>query len=270
MTKAAETQSDEEHQPDGRGFDEGPRWRGAARPSLGLFGLGAFGAFAASHLAPFFDLHLYDANRDVGEIARRVGAHAAGVASAASQDILLMAVPFVEMAALAKEVAVHVRPGALVIDVCSIKVKPLAILAETLPADVEIVGTHPLFGPQSGREGVRGLAITVCPVRGRSGAALTRFLRHRLGLDVRCMTAETHDAQMAYVQGLTHLLGRMVMAVEPPSIAHGTRSFAHLMQMVEAVRHDSDELFRTITVENPFAEGIRSQLLQAAQRLCGP
>jgi hypothetical protein len=39
--------------------------------------------------------------------------------------------------------------------------------------------------------------------------------------------------------------------------------------MVEAVRDDSDELFRTITVENPFAAEVRSRLLRAAQRLCG-
>jgi prephenate dehydrogenase len=220
-------------------------------------------------LAPFFDLHLYDANHDASDVARRFGAHAADFATAASQDILLIAVPFPEMAALAKAIASHVRPGALVIDVCSIKVKPLAILAETLPADVEIIGSHPLFGPHSGRKGVGGLEITLCPIRGRSGAAVARFLRHRLGLDVRSMSAETHDAQMAYVQGLTHLLGRMVMAVEPPRIAHRTRSFAHLMQMVEAVRDDSDELFRTITVENPFAAEVRSRLLRAAQRLCG-
>ena len=270
MDQASETQSDDRHKAGGQDIDEGPRWRRSQRPSLSLFGVGAFRAFAIPYLAPFFDLHLHDAHRDTSEIACRHGAKVADLATAASRDILVIAVPFTKISGLAKAIAAHVRPGALVVDVCSIKVKPLEILTKTLPAHTEIVGVHPLFGPQSGRTGIRGLATTVCPVRGRSGVALARFLRHRLGLSVHTMSAESHDAQMAYVQGLTHLLGRMVLAVEPPQLIQSTSSFGHLMQMVDTVRHDSDELFHTITVENPFVADVRSRLLDAAQRLCGP
>jgi len=270
MDQASEAQSDHRPKAVGRDIEEGPQWRRSQRPSLGLFGVGAFGAFAIPYLAPFFDLHLHDAHRDTSDIACRHGAKVADLATAASRDILVIAVPFARISSLASAIAAHVRPGALVVDVCSIKVKPLAILTEALPADAEIVGIHPLFGPQSGRAGIRGLAATVCPVRGRSGAAVVRFLRHRLGLAVRTMSAESHDAQMAYVQGLTHLLGRMVLAVAPPQRVQGTSSFGHLMQMVDTVRHDSDELFHTITVENPFVADVRSRLLDAAQRLCGP
>jgi prephenate dehydrogenase len=270
MNKAADTRSEKGPGADGKSVDEGLRWQRRRRPGLGFFGLGAFGAFAVPYLAPFFDLHLHDTHRDTSDIARRHGAKVADLVTTASQDILVIAVPFTEIAGLAKAIAAHVQPGALVLDVCSIKVKPLTILAEALPADVEIVGTHPLFGPLSGRAGIGGLAVTVCPVRGRSGPALVRFLRHRFGLAVRIMSAESHDAQMAYVQGLTHLLGRMVLAVEPPRLAHSTRSFAHLMEMVDTVRHDSDELFRTITAENPYMAEVQSRLFDAAQRLCGP
>jgi prephenate dehydrogenase len=270
MSQTIETQIDLDADPDEPGVEKGAPWRRSTRSGLGLIGVGAFGAFAVPHLAPFFDLLLYDAHRDVADLARRHGARVAGLAAAAAQDIVVVAVPLAEVAALAEAIAPHVRPGALVVDVCSVKVKPLAVLAERLPAHVEIVGTHPLFGPQSGREGIRGLSITVCPVRGRSGAALSRFFRHKLGLHVQQISAEIHDAEMAYVQGLTHLLSRMVLAVKPPEVAHGTPSFGHLMQMVEAVRHDSDELFRTITAENPFVADVRHRLLRAAQWLCEP
>ncbi|MFX9058099.1 prephenate dehydrogenase/arogenate dehydrogenase family protein, partial [Acinetobacter baumannii] len=92
--------------------------------------------------------------------------------------------------------APHLRPGALVVDVCSIKTRPLEILERALPPGVDLLGTHPLFGPESGRAGLAGLRIALCPVRGRRAGQARRFLR-RLGLAVTVTTAAEHDRQMA-------------------------------------------------------------------------
>ena len=160
-----------------------------AKPGLGLIGVGAFGQFCVSHLEPHFELTLHDPWRQLGT----------GLARAAAQDIVLLAVPWRTIAEVATEMAPHLRPGALVLDVCSIKVKPLALLAARLPGHVAIVGTHPLFGPQSGRDGIRGLRLSLCEVRGGRAPMVARFLRRRLGLDVIVTTPEAHDRQMASV-----------------------------------------------------------------------
>ena len=48
-----------------------------------------------------------------------------------------------------------------------------------------VVATHPLFGPQSARDGIAGLKVAVCPIRGRRGARVAVFfLRERLRLNV--------------------------------------------------------------------------------------
>ncbi len=240
------------------------------RSGMGLIGVGAFGAFAVPHLARHFDLRLYDRGRDLGALALPRGARATALAEAAAQAIVVLAVPLAALRGIAEDIAPMLRPGALVVDVSSLKVKPLAILEETLPAHVDIVGTHPLFGPQSGSAGIEGLRIAVCAGRGRRAAAVERFLSRALGLDATRTTPERHDRQMAYVQGLTHLLGRVLVAMDIPPVDLATPTFEHMMRMVSSVRHDTDELYRTITVENPFAAEVKARFLDVARRLAAP
>lgn len=239
------------------------------RPGMGLVGVGAFGAFAVPHLARYFDLRLYDRRRDLGALVLPRGARRVTLAEAAAQAIVVLAVPLASLRGVAEEIAPILRPGALVVDVSSLKVKPLAILEETLPAHVDIVGTHPLFGPQSASAGIGGLRIAVCAGRGKRAAPVARFLSRALGLDVIATTPERHDRQMAYVQGLTHLLGRVLVAMDIPPVDLATPTFEHMMRMVSSVRHDTDELYRTITAENPFAAEMKARFLEAASGLAG-
>jgi prephenate dehydrogenase len=229
------------------------------RPTLGLVGHGAFGAFIHPHLARFFDICVHDP----------AGAATATLAEAAAQDVIVLAVPLACMREVAAAMAPHLRPGALVVDVCSLKVAPLAMLAELLPPDVEILGTHPLFGPQSGKAGIAGLRIALCPLRGKRARLAARFLRLGFGLDVSVTTAAEHDRQMAYVQGLTHIVSRVVLAMDLPPLDLRTTTFEHLNRMVDTVRHDSEALFRTIARDNPFAAEVRQEFARATADVLG-
>lgn len=241
-----------------------------ARPGLGLIGAGAFGTFCIAHLAPHFRLRLTDPRPDLPALAARHGVEAADLAAAAAEPVVVLAVPQPRLEAVARAIAPHLAPGSLVIDVCSIKQKPLATLLEHLPDHVDVVGTHPLFGPRSGAGGIAGLRVAVCAGRGRSTGRVARFLERKLGLAVLSTTAAEHDRQMAYVQGLTHLLARIVLAMDVPELAQTTTAFEHLTRMVEVVRSDSDELFRTITAENPFVDEVKARLLEATRALATP
>jgi prephenate dehydrogenase len=237
----------------------------ARKSGIGLIGVGAFGEFCIPHLRRFFDIRLFDPGRDLEELCERHAAKAGALAEAAAQDVVMLAVPFRQLRDVAREIAPHLRPGSLVVDVCSIKTKPMSILEEELPAHVDIVGTHPLFGPQSGRNGIGGLRIALCPVRGRSTPILERFLRRRLGLEVIRTNAEQHDRQMAYVQGLTQLIARIVVAMDVPPLDQTTTTFSHLEKMVGMIRYDSDELFRTIVADNPFVGDVMQSFARATK-----
>jgi prephenate dehydrogenase len=238
-----------------------------APQSLGIIGVGAFGELMARHLAPHFDLTLFDAHKSTRSLAKKFKAESGTLAAAAACDVVVIAVPVQQFETLLKSIASLVKPRALVIDVGSVKMKPFDLMRKFLPKNVDIVGTHPLFGPQSGKKGIKDLNLVVCEVRGKRAACVRRFAKNVLKLTVHATTPREHDRELAYVQGLTHLLAKVVVALDLPKFRFTTRTYEYLDLMVETVRYDSDELFRAIERENPFTVEAKDKFFAAARGL---
>ncbi|WP_297800595.1 prephenate dehydrogenase [uncultured Brevundimonas sp.] len=226
------------------------------RPRLGLIGYGAFGKLTAQHLSAHFDVRAFDPAMAQGDD------HAAKVdlAEAAGCPVVILAVPVGVLEQTLVEIAPLLTDGALVIDVGSVKVKPAEAMQRLLPEHVRIVGTHPLFGPQSAKEGLSGLRIAVCEVRGAKDAhRLAAWCRKELGLKVFNVSPEDHDREAATVQGLTHLIAKVLLNMEPLPTRMTTASFERVMQGVDMVRHDSPAVYQAIERDNPFAAGVRER-----------
>jgi len=236
------------------------------RERLGLIGFGAFGRLTARHLSAWFDILAHDpaASDDEGF------ATLTNLATAAACPTVVLAVPVEALDATLVAIGPHLRPDALVIDVGSVKVKPAQAMNALLPPGVRVVGTHPLFGPQSGKDGIAGLRIAVCEVRGAKDARrVAAFCRRALGLKMFQVSPEDHDREAATVQGLTHLIARVLMAMEPLPTRMTTASFDRLMQAVDMVRHDSPAVFRAIERDNPFAAEVRERFFALAEEARG-
>jgi len=236
-----------------------------APPTVGIVGLGAFGRLMARHLSRHVSLLAYDPSLPEGDVID--GALAASLEAVARCRIVVLATPVNRLAAVVAAIAPHLRPGVLVADVGSVKVGPAAILRDGLPAHVEILGTHPLFGPQSARDGIRGHKIALCPIRGRQWRRVAAFLRGTLGLDVIVTTPEAHDREAATVQGLTHLIAKVLVRMEPLPTRMTTASFDMLCRAVEMVRHDAPEVFLAIEQANPYAPDVRRRFFRLAAEL---
>lgn len=234
-----------------------------SRPTLGLIGFGAFGRLTAKHLSPWFDILAHDPTVSDGEGLARITT----LQEAAACPVVVLAVPVGALAETIAAIASHLTPGALILDVGSVKVKPAKVMLEGLPDSVGIVGTHPLFGPQSGKDGIAGLRIAVCPVRGDKAAwRVAAFCRKALALKVFVVTPEDHDREAATVQGLTHLIAKVLLAMEPLPTRMTTTSFERVMQGVDMVRHDSAAVFRAIEHDNPFAAEVRRRFFDLAEQ----
>ncbi|MCM5557567.1 prephenate dehydrogenase [Pleomorphomonas sp. JP5] len=217
---------------------------------LGIIGFGAFGQLMAEHLRACFTIYAHDIAPDPAR-AEALGATIVPFEIAATCPMVVLAVPVGEMRGVAARLAPHLKPGALVLDVGSVKVEPAAILLDALPDHVEIVATHPLFGPMSARAGLRGARIAICPLRGRR-FRVAAFCR-RLGLDVILTTPEQHDRDAAEVQGLTHLVASLLTRMDLHPTRLTTRSFELMMSAVDMVRNDAPEVRRAILAANPYA-----------------
>jgi prephenate dehydrogenase len=229
---------------------------------LGLIGFGAFGQFLARYLAPHFRISAYG-HHDITEEAAELGVEPVTQDEAAAKPVVILCIPVQKLRQLLGEIAPVVRPDACLVDVSSTKVLPLAWMEELLPGSVEIVGTHPLFGPQSGRDGIAGLPVALCPVRTERTECIRRFLADTLELVVIETTPEAHDRKMAEVQVLTHFIGRALKALDVHPSRFSTTAHKHLAAVRALLQDDSDELFRTIQRENPFAAEKRADLLRA-------
>ena len=80
-------------------------------------------------------------------------------------------------------------------------------------------------------------------------------------------TPDAHDREAAMVQGLTHLIAKVLVQMEPLPTRMTTRSFDLLMQGVGMVRYDAPEVFQAIERSNPYAREVRRRLFNLASEL---
>ena len=234
------------------------------RKQIGLIGLGAFGRFAARHLAPHFEILGHDPAALPLE-----GVKSASLGEAASCAVVVLAVPVQALAHTCRDISDFLPEGALVLDVASVKVEPVRVMRAGLPGHVRIIGTHPLFGPQSAAKGLTGQSIVICPDAGVDASCVAALCGDVLGLDVHLSDPDTHDRAMADVQALTHLVSRVIAALDIPPPPYTTKSYDLLRQATELVRDDSDELFQAIEQLNPYAGALRKRFFEAARAFDG-
>lgn len=235
--------------------------------SLGIVGFGAFGQLAAIHLGQHFAITAYDPSPDIAKVARQLGVRLSSLNTVSKADVILIASPVSSFEQVVSEIAVACNPGALIVDVGSVKVVPAEIMRRLLPNHVDIVATHPLFGPQSAAKGIKGLKIAVCPVQGRRHARLAAFFRKALGLTVIMTTPEDHDQEAAVVQGLTHLIAKVLLRMGPLPTRMTTTSFDLLSEAISMVQHDAPEVFEAIEKANPYSDTVRRRFFGLAASL---
>ena len=128
-----------------------------------------------------------------------------------------------------------------------------------------IIGTHPLFGPQSAPDSILGQRVAVCPVKGDHDK-IVGFLSG-LGLKVIQCTPEEHDRQMAVSQALCHFIGRAVVEAGISKVDLSTKTFDDLMNIVRVISGNSMELFQDMQQLNPFANEIRQKFIDACEKV---
>ena len=116
-------------------------------------------------------------------------------------NVIVISVPISATAEMIKQVGPLVTKDKLLMDLTSLKKEPVELMLAHSQA--EIIGCHPLFGPQI--KDVAGLNVVLCPARGGKWFNWLRVVLEKNGLVVTEKTPEEHDKMMAIVQALNHL-----------------------------------------------------------------
>lgn len=238
------------------------------KKTLGLMGLGAFGRLMLKHLAPYFDIRAFDPSPEAVAYGQEHGVPMVSCEEVAKSEIVVLGPPVRKMDEAVAMIRDHLAPGTLVLDVGSVKYNIAQMLEKELPPHVDIVCTHPLFGPQSGKNGIANLKMVVCPVRGEARAQkVVDFLRSKLELNVFVITPEEHDREIATVMGLSHMIAKVLLEMEPLPRNLTTKSYEKIMEGVDMLRYDSMELFLAIERDNPFSKDVRKTFFAKADAL---
>lgn len=177
---------------------------------------------------------------------------------AASHDVVILSVPIAVTVEMAKKVAPHVRPGACLMDITSVKRAPLAAMLDSAPDSVDVVGAHPMFGPH-GIDFDRQ-KVVLCRGRGETAFERVKKLFEAFGAETIEATADEHDAQMALIQVLVHektmVLGSVLERLKADlgrSLQFASPIYRSEMAMIGRMFSQRAELYADILTANPDA-----------------
>lgn len=130
---------------------------------------------------------------------------------------------------------------------------------QILPSEFDILCTHPMFGPESGKDGWTGLPFVYDKVR--IGTEESRVSRCEKFLDIFAkegcvmteMSCAEHDRHAAGSQFITHTTGRILEKLKLESTPINTKGYETLLDLVENTASDSFDLYYGLFMYNKNA-----------------
>jgi prephenate dehydrogenase len=234
---------------------------------IGVVGFGRFGALAARYLAEDCRVVVYSRSQPAAAI-EAIGASKGSLQDACGQPFLVLSVPISAMRTTLGKIASLIAPQTVVVDVCSVKTYPIAWMQELLPRHAAILGTHPMFGPDSAADSLQGRKMVLCNVTTpeETYQKIYRYLAAK-GLDVIEATPEEHDRQIAVSLSLTHFIGRSLAEFGADALRIDTEGYRRLTYTLEVVENDTWQLFQDMHHYNPYAGQIRGEFIAALHRI---
>lgn len=234
--------------------------------TVSIVGFGRFGKTLYRLLKGDFSITLYNRSMDAfskGEFDSHTRI-AKSINDIYESETVFFAVPIESLEDVLKKQRRHFKKN-LLIDVLSVKEYPERLFKKYLKnTQARALLTHPLFGPDSSRQGFVDLPL----VMDRGSATPDEYDSWkayfiRKGLRVFEMSPTAHDRMVVDSQGLTHFVGRLLemMHIHPSPI--DTLGAKKLQEVVAQTCNDTWELFSNLQTYNKYTKQMRLRLGKA-------
>jgi prephenate dehydrogenase len=172
---------------------------------------------------------------------------------ARQSDVVVISVPIPVTKKVIREVGPAVREDGLLMDLTSVKKGPLD--AMLYYSKCQVVGLHPLFGPESIEN--KGLGIAICPGRGDEGLSWISSILRDEGYRIINIDAGIHDRIMGIIQGVNHL-STLALAMTMRDSGFDLEDFENLstvdfngrLRRIKTMLDQPEGLFESIFMEN--------------------
>jgi len=187
-------------------------------------------------------------------------------------QVVMVSVPISVTTDVIEQIGPAMGKDALLIDITSLKKEPVEAMLRCARCDV--IGCHPLFGPEV--PSLEGYSFVICPARSEKGTWLF-WLRTLLQKNGACLvetTPEEHDRFMSIVQGLNHFntmtfglvmdkLGTDLETLKP----FMTPIFEEKIRVIKEVFSHNARMYSEILTRNPYLPDILDQYEQTMREL---
>lgn len=227
---------------------------------VAIIGFGRFGELLANLSKGIFDIYVIESDLARQEVAENSGFKLLSLESVAEVEFIFLAVPISQIEYTIERLSSVVDEQHTVIDLCSVKVYPAQLMQQYLTKSA-LLATHPMFGPDSAKNGLEGLQVAFCPLRiEASQMQVIKDFWEKLGAIVTETTPEQHDKDSVYSQAFTYSIARIILSMDLPSVGFQTRSFNKLTEVAELSANDSEQLFHDMLFYNPYYSDMKKQL----------
>ncbi len=178
---------------------------------------------------------------------------------AEQSDWVMVSVPIRETVRVIEEIIPHLDEEQVLCDLTSLKAEPVAAM---LRSPAQVIGMHPLFGPNVSSFCNQTIILTPARCREQTLAAFTEIFS-REGAHITLSTPEEHDRMMAVVQALTHfatlaLAGTMRQsAVDLDRVLSFTSPVYRIeLALIGRILGQDADLYGPILMDNPHVSAV--------------
>lgn len=163
-----------------------------------------------------------------------------------------------------------VKPNAIIVDVCSVKIHPKNVMMTQLNSSNQIICTHPNFGPESYRlngNSTKNLNFIIENVRCHDEifAEIILFLE-KLEVRIINMTAEEHDKVIGVPHFISMYIGQTLSQLGINRTEFGAASTQRMFDMIEGVGKDF-QILKDMHTYNPFCEEVLGEIKSVIEKI---
>lgn len=240
---------------------------------IGIIGFGKFGQFLAKTFAKNNEVYAVGRS-DMSAQARELGCEFFPLFDMSSFakvncDVIIISCSIISFEEVLRQIPKDIFRNKLIVDVLSVKVHAKKTMLQYLPDDSDILCTHPMFGPESGKFGWQGLPFLYDRVRIADDERCKHFLS--LWETERCkmieMSSDQHDEYAANSQFITHLTGRILWQQNLVPTPIDTKGFQTVLNLVDNTCKDSFDLFYGLYYYNEHAGSQLQKIREALSKV---
>lgn len=186
-------------------------------------------------------------------------------------DIIIISTPIDVTISVIEQIAPFIKKNSLVTDFTSLKLREVNSMIKNFREDVEILGGHPLFGPNCD---FFNQNFILTSLREKGYSKWYRFFLKKQGLNLIDMDSKVHDKNMAVIQCLTHFsnicLAKTIFDLDfDIDKAFKISTPAYLLRFYNCGRilAQDEKLYSQIQMFNPYSKKVANAYFNSAKQL---